>query len=63
MQKTQITMPADDELDARATRVWPNSEPLREKWKDAVRKLRTTTGGWVLDQGSRAPNWHANPMG
>ena len=51
--------PSSAELDVlgqQAERLWPESLPYacenRERWKAAVKKVRSTYGGWVLDQGS-----------
>lgn len=49
-----------EELDMRALRLWPNSPAMREKWVSAVRTLRAGRG-WVLDPGTPAPGWHAQP--
>lgn len=51
--------PTQSELDAlaqRAEQLWPSSLPFheenREKWKSAMRTVRNTSSGWVLDQNS-----------
>ena len=43
-------------LDRRAEEIWPDHLPFfsqnREKWKSAIRTVRNTSSGWVLDQNS-----------
>lgn len=39
----------DDELQARAERLYPESAYLQTEWVRAVSVVRSTTGGWLLD--------------
>lgn len=39
-----------DELQQRASRLWPDSDYLQREWLRAVRVVRQTGGGWLLDR-------------
>lgn len=34
----------------RAQRLWPDSQELQRRWLQAVRQVRSTKAGWVLDR-------------
>jgi hypothetical protein len=40
----------DPDLIKRAERLWPLSPYLQAEWRRAVALVRSTKGGWVLDQ-------------
>ena len=48
-------MEANDDLQARAARLYPNSEYLQQEWIRSVRELRAGRG-WLMDAGTRAPD-------
>lgn len=50
--------PADPLL-ARAQRLWPCSDYLQREWLRAVRQVRRTPRGWLLDQ--PVPNLRSLP--
>lgn len=39
------------DLAAAARRLWPDSRPLQATWLRAIRMLRRTSHGWVLERG------------
>lgn len=58
-------MPTPEEaarLSQKAEELWPDRLPFadsnRRRWLDAVRKVRATGGGWVLDKGSAPRNYY-----
>lgn len=38
------------DLKRRAAELWPESRSLQARWLMAVRKVRMTSRGWLLDQ-------------
>jgi hypothetical protein len=44
------TAPPRDELQQRAARLWPDSDYLQREWLRAVRVVRQSGGGWLLDR-------------
>lgn len=47
----RCAMKSRTELVAMARRLWPGDRRLQAAWLRAVRRVRRTTGGWVLDRG------------
>lgn len=49
-------------LSQKAEELWPDRLPFadanRRRWMSAVKKVRGTGGGWVLDQGSAPRNYY-----
>jgi hypothetical protein len=42
--------PVADPLALRAARLWPDSPALQAEWMRAVRVVRSTSRGWLLDR-------------
>jgi hypothetical protein len=39
----------DDDLEQRARELWPESPELQRQWQRAMRLVRTTAHGWLLE--------------